>query len=89
MGFVFTEEEASGDYRGDASCVEQVDEVKGYTWRRHRRERERGGPLSGLYQDRDQETVAGVERVGEQGVDVSGESQGGRGSGSAQIAAQQ
>jgi hypothetical protein len=53
MGLVFTGEEASGDYRGDASCVEQVDEVKGYTWRRHRRERERGGTLSGLYQDRD------------------------------------
>jgi hypothetical protein len=34
---------------------------------------ERGGTLSGLYQDRDQKPVAGIERIGEQGVDVSGQ----------------
>src|SRR5215212_8744817 len=48
---------------GDASCVEKADEQQGYAWRRYRRERERRGALRGLYQDRDQKTVAGVERT--------------------------
>src|ERR671911_292619 len=61
---VFAGEDAFGDYRGDASCVEQTDEEKRYAWRRYRRERERRGALRTLYQDRDQKAVAGVERVG-------------------------
>ena len=54
---MFTGEEASGDYRGNASCVEQADQEQGYAWCRHRREWERGGAFCGLYQDRDQETL--------------------------------
>jgi hypothetical protein len=51
---------ASGDYRGDASCVEQANQEQRYPRWRYRGERQRRGFLRTLYQDRDQKTIASV-----------------------------
>ena len=56
---------------GDARGIEECDQKRRHAWRSGGGEGERGGEPRHRYQDGDEEAVAGVERVGEDGREVS------------------
>src|SRR5215210_1333848 len=60
-----------GEDWGGAASVEEGDEQRGYSWCGNCGEGDGGGFLGDTDEDRYQEPVAGVQGVGEQGVNVA------------------